>query len=618
MKQKFYAKSVSIAEETDKIKEVAEKLGIVLPSTHTALFQSVYAPIEESNLNGVRLAEDAVERALPGLIASQCNMEHMGYGWIVGIILSAWINDKNEIEIVYSFAKNIYENEYVLALEAMANNELAVSFELLAETDKQERLPDGTVLLHEIDFQGVGMLIDNPPAYPKAKTYEYAKAIKHRVKDSINRDLVFASKIEEKCDEILNADKWTSDIWNNFPNSSFAVVEPAFLDGTCGDYEARHLAFKDRDGKFDLTNYCIALDKVNKILPVTDSITTEELREVAKEELDKYTDMVVQAKNEDKLNQGGNTHMELTEEQKAKVEEIRAEFGDFAKDIADEDLLDDSVIAELRAEKESKEAEETTEETTEEEASEEQATEEEASEETSESEEETTEEASEETTEEATEETEEEKQAKELAYKLDSVEIRTFSVEEEDGVEVVVENMQRMTVTDYNAMAEAQEKVTELESTLEAKNSEIETIRENATKIAETKAQLKDNEFTKDFSDEDYLNEEKVAEAIQSQENAKVIAERKEELKDNDYAKDFSDEDLLNDDKVELARVKKEKDELKAKVPTEEIQASEETPEPEMDTGDAEAESTSKEIMASIRKENTETRDSQKVYERQE
>ena len=72
------------AEITPEISQIAEKVGIILPSTHTAIFKTVYAPIEEANDNGVRLAKDAVYRALPGLVGSQVNLEHLGkgfYGW---------------------------------------------------------------------------------------------------------------------------------------------------------------------------------------------------------------------------------------------------------------------------------------------------------------------------------------------------------------------------------------------------------------------------------------------------------------------------------------------------------------------------------------------------------
>ncbi|KKM69826.1 hypothetical protein LCGC14_1446840, partial [marine sediment metagenome] len=375
MKIKFYAKSVTVAKETDQIKEVAEKLGIVIPSTHTALFQSVYAPIDEPNLNKIRLAKKAVDDALPGLIGSQVNLEHMGYGWIVGIILSTWINANNEIEIVYSFAKNIYKDEYVLALEAMANGDLAVSFELMAETSGQEKLADGTILLHDIDFQGVGMLIQNPPAYPEAKTYEFATAIKNRLQDSSNKEFVFASQLESKCNEILS-------------NTNDEPKKPVLTDVINSDNKD----IKDKDIK----------DKTNE--------------------------------------EGGNKNMELTKEQKAEVEKLRAELGELAKHFSDEELLDETTVSDLRAKAETTRVEQ-------------------------------------------------------LAFKMDSVEIRTFSLVDKDGVETVEESIDRITVTDWNAMKASLAKVEELEATLAAKDSEIESVRENAEKVGKAKVELKDNDF---------------------------------------------------------------------------------------------------------------------------
>ena len=577
--------TVSADEDSKEISVIAEKRGIKIPSSHLGFFKTVYAKIEEANLNDIRLSAKAVDEALPGLIGSQVNFEHLGAGFLCGTILDAWINESDEIEVMYSFFKSVYPDEYEKSIELAKEGELAVSFELLSERESQEFLADGTIRLHDIDFQGMGHLMDNPPACPDAKIYEFASKCKKRLSDVQDRELVFASKIEEQCDKILKADKWTSDIFNNFPDSSFAVIEPAYLNAETGNKRARHLAFKDRNGRVDLTNYRIALDKVDEILPITDSITTEELRKQAKEELDRYTKILANQKDKnDEINQGGNT--KVTEEQKAKIEEIRAELGDHVAEISDEDLLDEAKVAEIREAKEAKEAED---------------------------------------------------KANVNAFKMDSVEIRTFSLEDEDGVETIVETVETITVRDFNAMKEAVSKVAELESTLEAKNSEIESVRENAETIGKTKVQLRDNEFAKDFTDEDYLDEAKVAEAVKAKEDAKVIADRKEELKENEYAKDFTDEDYLNEDKVELAKVKKEKDELEAlkeKTP-EELEAIEakakakadakakaeaegEGEEAPMPTGDANGEGTEtyEKVMASIRKDKEKEKTTQKVYVR--
>jgi len=602
-KQKIKCISKNVCEIADskEIEAIAKKREIQFPSEHLGFFKTIYAEIEKPNLNNVRLARHAVEKALPTLIGSQVNFSHLQAGFIMGSVLDAWINDNDEIEIVYSFFKEVYKDEYEQSVELAKQGELSVSFELLSERDSQEWLPDGTVMLNDITFTGCGHLMSEAPACPKAKIYEFASRCKERLANVKERELVFASQIEAKCDEILSqensdplkvhADRWTSDIYNAFPDSSFAVIEPAFLDGDTSTKKARHLPFKDRNGRFDLTNYRIALDKVDYIHPVTESITTEELRKEAKEELDKYTDM------------RGNAKVELTEEQKAKIEELRVELGKFAEDVKDEDLLDEVIVAEIRRVIEA-EVEEAPEETAKEEKTEEKA------EETEEPE----------ADEPKAEKTEEAKLEEEIAFKVDSVEIRTFSLEEKDGVESVVESIQIWTTTDWNSMLEAKTKVEELEKSLEAKDSEIESIRTNAELVGKTKVQLSENEFAKDFTDEDFLDEEKVTKVIQEKKDSEALAVRKEELKDNEYAKDFTDEDYLNDDKVELAKVKKEKDELVANAPKEEINASvEEEPKVDMETGETEEVDEGKaykDVMASIRKDRDENREIETIFEK--
>lgn len=562
MREKIKFKStriVSAEEDSKEILYIAQQKGIKIPSSHLGFFKTVYAKIEEPNLNKIRLGAKAVQEALPGLIGSQVNFEHLGAGFLCGTILDAWINELDEIEVVYSFFKSIYPDEYAQSIELAKEKELSVSFELLSERESQEFLNDGTIRLNDIDFQGMGHLMSNPPACPQAKIYEFASQCKERLSKIEDRELVFASQIEEKCDEILSIDE---------ANMKEVTMTPTLPEST------------------------------------TDS--------------DKHKDILAnQKENEDKSEQGGNTI--VTEEQKAKVEELRTELGDFAKEISDEDLLDETVVAELRKEKEAKEEAtiaDVTEETTEEETVEETVAEVEKPKEESEvAEEETAEiEEAQKPTDDA--ESEIAKQEEELAYKLDSVEIRTFSLEEKDGIETVVESIDRITISDYNAMQDAKAKVEELEKSLEAKDLEIETVKANAEKIATTKLQLKDNPFIIDFADEDYLDDEKVAKAVQDKTDADTLATLKEELKDNSYAKDFTDEDYLNTDKVELAKVRKEKDELEAKPEPEKIEASEKIDE-EMDTGAVvdEKDDYSK-VIASIRKDNTEKRHTQKVYTR--
>lgn len=79
---------------------------------------------------------------------------------------------------------------------------------------------------------------------------------------------------------------WDTAFINTLPNSSFAVVEPAYSSGKTKDKNARHLPYKDASGKVDLPHLRNARARMNQIIPVTDSISTEALRAKAKKVLD--------------------------------------------------------------------------------------------------------------------------------------------------------------------------------------------------------------------------------------------------------------------------------------------------------------------------------------------
>ena len=723
MKEKIQFQSkqiVSLDEDSKEILDIARKRGIKVPSVHLGFFKSIYAKIESSNLNGIRLGKEAVEKALPGLIGSQVNFEHMGI--IMGNNIDAWVNANDEIVVVFTMFKSVFPDEYERSIELAKEGKLSISFELLSEKESQDNLEDGTIRLNDIDFIGTGFLMDNPPAEPSAKISEFAKRTKERLSYIDDRELVCASVIEKACDEILadehnidedelkmpelfivttsddnhfhvadmdfdgngitisghgegkhpephdivnwqiqvaknadpetgehshrilneimatikeyvkvRADKWTSDIYNKFPDSSFAVIEPAYLNGETGDRKARHLAFLYRDGRFDLTNYRIALHKVDEILPITNSITTEELRKQAKEKLDEFSDVYMKAEEHLVIFPAGSSKVKddkdhfpintigqarnalarvaqfdsvpswydgtlselvqkvknavkrqypsievslktqggvkfMTQEEIQKIKALRDELGDLAKDVTDEDLLDDAKVAELR---------------------------------------ETAKKATDVESKSDTKADEKKDEKKDKASEGDKGDVDSDKDDSEKAQERI---------------KELEGKVEELENTLEAKNSEIEAVRENAEKIGKAKVELKDNEFTKDFKDEDYLNEEKVSQAIQDQKDSETVATRKEELKDNEYAKDFKDEDYLNDDKVELVKVKKEKDDIVAD--KEAINASEndEEADPDLEIGDKnndKGETSYQKVIASIRQNANQQSSKQKVITRQ-
>ena len=472
------AKTQLAQDENSRIKTVAEKYGIILPSTHTAMFQSVYSPIEEANDNKVRLAKDAVEKALPGIIMSQVNINHLGHGFIVGCILDAWVNEKAEIEIIFSFAKNVYEEEYVSALEAMATNDLSVSFELQSETSSIEYLADGTVRLHAVDFQGVGLLIGVTPAYKKAKVYEFAQLYKMRTK-AHRKELMFASKIEEACDKVL-AD------YNTLPTVAIDDIPPNMIC-TCPHCNMP-MDNEDmlNDANMDMYHKpCVTMGKFRKPWYMR-------AEDLSKENVE-----------------GGVKIVEFTEEQKLKISELRAEFGDNAKDISDADLLIEEKVNEIRQTIEtSKKAEEIIPASTE-------------------------------------------------VVISDATTLKLeFVSEPKADYEAKIQEIDsyKKKVEEFEVKFKAQEeKITLLTTENDAfkLQEENKKAQEKADKIAGIKASLADNSYAKDFTDEDYLNEEKVN-------HVKMVKENEDLKAENQKLKNAKAE--VNDEKVKIEAQKDETD----------------------------------------------------------
>ena len=260
--------------------------------------------------------------------------------------------------------------------------------------------------------------------------------------------------------------------------------------------------------------------------------------------------------NNEQSEEGGNAIV--------KIEEIRAklseELGELVKDWTDEDFQNEEKIAEARkAKEESAKVEETEAKTSEEQA------------------EKTVVEREQKVTEKSTYDDEKKSETTETEYEI---EVRR------DGKVIRTEKSKNETVYLYAQVeeikAEYEKQINELKATLEIKDSEITEVRANAEKIAKLKIEYANNEFVKEFKDEDWLNEEKIEEAKTLQAKKDKIEANKLALKDNEFAKDFTDEDYANDDKIENANLKAEKKASEEKIKELEAKTKEENSEEEV------------------------------------
>lgn len=479
-KQKYILNAQLFNAEMDKdIIESVQKKGIQYPNSNLAFFKAHYGKIEEPNGNKIRMGKDAVMKALPGLVGAQCNKNHMGEGFINGYIVDAWLNESNEVDIIIAFFKGIFEEDYLTALELLQSNDLNVSFELLSERTSQEFLADGTIRLNDIEFTGVGLLFGVAQAYKNGKVFQMAELYKQRAES--NKELVYASQVVESCDYVLNntinqPEMYVPDMTCTCPHCNYPMDNEDMLFDS--DYNMYHKPCITM-GKFRKPWFMKAedLNKLPQIFEDRDKMKNT-----------RYLPHKDVSKTENgENNQNSQGGQKMTEEQIKLVEQIRAELaGYIPQEVKDEELLDEAKLVLFRKTKAD--------------ADEAKAMQEKA---------------------------DAEKATKELEEKV----IQEALVAKE--AQAVQEKADAEKAKDEK-ISSLESKVKELEATVESQKKEIEAFQAKeeaakaqakAEKIAKIKAEMKDNEFCKDFTDEDYLDEKKVKDATILKENADLKAQ---------------------------------------------------------------------------------------------
>ena len=176
------------------IKKALKKANIQYPHESLGFFKAIYAKVDGKtpNGNGVILAK-SVKDNVPYLIGTQVNRDHIREGYIMGSIIDSSINENEEIEIVFTFAKNVYPEDYELALELMKEEKLTVSFELSVDNKDVEVVEGRYRKLKNVSFDGVGLLFDIKPAYANAHVLENAMRIIEKTFKQEGKQLLYAS-----------------------------------------------------------------------------------------------------------------------------------------------------------------------------------------------------------------------------------------------------------------------------------------------------------------------------------------------------------------------------------------------------------------------------------------
>jgi len=434
--QKIYFEA-KVKKSATPIERTIQNLGINYPNSSLGFLHAIYAKVdgETPNLNGVILAK-TVKQDINQLRFTQANINHNRQGYVIGTILDAWVNDNEEIEIVFSFFKSLYFNEWEIVEQAIDDGEMNVSFELSVENDDVIDMGNGIRKLTHVTFDGVGILFPGvAPAYPDASVLESASKIVNNIFEN-KKTLICASAQEAvyKLEKAVIKKEINNEGDNNMDEKARMALlakqkefiveefgEEAIKDWSEEDFlnqekidalresvkaekeakekadlEAIESAEKEAKEKEDLeatkfksvttSVYEVIEDTEKGTMEVVETITTVDMVDGVEDKNEKvvrttlYTyakveEMVEVAKSEakadldEKTKELYNVHVEematkeealkakdeeikIIKENAVKIVEIRAEFGEFVKELSDEQLFDETLmeIAKLKKE----------------------------------------------------------------------------------------------------------------------------------------------------------------------------------------------------------------------------------------------------------------------------
>jgi len=176
---------LEVGKDDDELMEVAKSKNIVLPALDLAVFKCIYAFTDRQNLNGCTLEKAEVEAALPTIAGKAIDFDHIR-GKIVGHWADAKLEDDKIIAYGFFFKGNL-PDEYEAIKELMEGGVLAISFEAYGVRNFTNAAHT-EYTFSNIEFSGGALLINTAPAFPGSEVLEMAK------NENQKRVLEFASK----------------------------------------------------------------------------------------------------------------------------------------------------------------------------------------------------------------------------------------------------------------------------------------------------------------------------------------------------------------------------------------------------------------------------------------
>ena len=396
--------------DDDELKEIASKKGLKVPSKDLSIFKCKYAMVDKENKNKCTLPRKEVKKAIGTLNGKAIDKDHLRKS-TVGYWLQAELDD-NDIVAYGAFWKANFPEDYEEIKKRMSEGKMKISFEAWGEREFKE---NGSYDLTNIEFAGGALLFDTQPAFPDAevmemsnKVLEFAKIIEEKVEEpkveearlyfNYDNETIARLLIETECpscqtkgwNDVLNIDFEKSKIKSKCPICSgvneynLTPAVSVIKKGKKPDYLKAEEETKTKINKEG------GNEVMDELLKKYNKASVEELIKFLESEIDNQKQVVGKKDQElaslktekDSLSKLVEESKLMIENSKLEIEKVKTEhatikaeldkrlaeekaaivktrkdsLGEFAKDISDEDILNDLKFENAKLKKELAEA----------------------------------------------------------------------------------------------------------------------------------------------------------------------------------------------------------------------------------------------------------------------
>lgn len=163
---------LELGKDDDELGQIAKKHHLTFPNKDLAIFKGIYCFIDEENQNGCLLPKEEVEKALNTIAGKAVDFDHLRKR-VVGYWLEGFIED-NKVISYGVFFKGNFEDDYDKVKDLMSQGKLGISMEAWIAREFND---DGSYTASDIEFSGGALLIEEKPAFKDAEVLEFAKTL---------------------------------------------------------------------------------------------------------------------------------------------------------------------------------------------------------------------------------------------------------------------------------------------------------------------------------------------------------------------------------------------------------------------------------------------------------